>query len=549
MPTDTKKVKASEYVTQGNEHQQQGNINRAIESYQKAIALQPEQPVWVYTGLGEALERNGQIEEAIAVYQKAIEIMPDNCRVQAKLATLMMREGNIEGAVTAYQKAITQANAQKPKQPEWFYGWVYTGLGEALEINGQIEEALAAYQKVIEINPDKPENSIAHAKLARAMMAQKNCQGAIASYQKAIVLQPEQPVWVYASLGDALNQNGQIEEAISAYQTAIEIMPDNSIVYDKLVRAKAMRAQKNTRDFPERKGDSKSEDQFKALRIKNFKGKSLLHIGCNEGFFCNKARKLGASRVVGIDKSKQAIEEAKKRFPDLDFRCQSWDILPEEKFDFILLLSDIHYEKDQKSLFDRIRLALNPGGKLLLECGVITVDDARWVRVDRGNDSVLFPTQGMLQRYLLKDFAVRYCGRSARETGDPIKRYIYHATPYQPILVIVAGESGSGKTVLTKKLSKSAEIFSLDNHIDMLIQYRKTDLANFLRTDFAVGIINQRDLVDEFVNSILESIIISPITFVEGAALSLPPIRKAFELKAIEKGFVLWSMDRIKEVK
>lgn len=34
---------------------------------------------------------------------------------------------------------------------------------------------------------------------------------AIASYQKAIKLQPKQSTWFYKGLGDALNQNGQLD--------------------------------------------------------------------------------------------------------------------------------------------------------------------------------------------------------------------------------------------------------------------------------------------------------------------------------------------------
>ena len=46
------------------------------------------------------------------------------------------------------------------------------------------------------------------------------------------------------------------------------------------------------------------------------KGLSVLDLGCNEGFFCGEALRQGARRVVGIDRSGQSIERAKKRFPD-----------------------------------------------------------------------------------------------------------------------------------------------------------------------------------------------------------------------------------------
>ncbi len=125
-----------------------------------------------------------------------------------------------------------------------------------LKQSSKIEEALEKYQDILQLNPNfvpalnqlaeiyksqekfdraityyqhitklRPKNGQFHVKLARAMMAQKNLQGAMAHYQKAIALQPKQPVWVYVGWGDALNQNGQIEEAIAAYQKAIELNP------------------------------------------------------------------------------------------------------------------------------------------------------------------------------------------------------------------------------------------------------------------------------------------------------------------------------------
>ena len=72
----------------------QKNIQEAIANYQKAIALQSEQPVWVYVGLGNALSQNDQLDEAITAYQKAIEIKPDNSRISAQLARAMKARKN-----------------------------------------------------------------------------------------------------------------------------------------------------------------------------------------------------------------------------------------------------------------------------------------------------------------------------------------------------------------------------------------------------------------------------------------------------------------------
>ncbi len=85
-------------------------------------------------------------------------------------------------------------------------------------------------------------------------------------------------------------------------------------------------------NFWNRKGGSDSSGKLQALKLPNLEGKSLLDIGCNEGFFCMEAKKRGAARVVGIDRGAEFIEAAKKRAPEIDFRCQTWETLPEGPF-------------------------------------------------------------------------------------------------------------------------------------------------------------------------------------------------------------------------
>ncbi|MGK7950232.1 MAG: tetratricopeptide repeat protein [Xenococcaceae cyanobacterium] len=236
------------YLQEGNQLREQGKLAEAINKYSEIILVNPN-CVQAHHQLAEIYEKRKEFDRASNHYQLVVQLEPDNSRALAKLARVMMHQGNIEGAVTTYQTAIDQAISQKPKQPKWFYRWVYTELGEALEKNGQIEEAIAVYQKAIEI---VPENCRIYPKLAKLIMRQGNIEGAVTAYQKAITQaqKPKQPKWfyrwVYTELGEALEKNGQIEEAIASYHKAIAFQPDHSIVYAHLARA--MMAQKNTQE-------------------------------------------------------------------------------------------------------------------------------------------------------------------------------------------------------------------------------------------------------------------------------------------------------------
>jgi ribosomal protein L11 methylase PrmA len=67
-------------------------------------------------------------------------------------------------------------------------------------------------------------------------------------------------------------------------------------------------------------GDSPSRQKLERLELPDMSGKAFLDIGRNEGFFCDAALRNGASRVVGMDNDPQVIEQARIRFPKVDFR-------------------------------------------------------------------------------------------------------------------------------------------------------------------------------------------------------------------------------------
>ena len=304
--------------------------------------------------------------------------------------------------------------------------------------------------------------------------------------------------------------------------------------------------------FSDTKGASKSDEKFNKIRLGDVKGKAVLDLGCNEGYFCNKAKQNGASRVVGIDQSSKFINRAKQRFPDIDFRCQTWDTLPEGKFDVIIFLSAIHYENDQPALLKKLHEALNPGGRLILECGVVDGTDSRWARVYRKVGSVLYPTEKLLKEQLLKDFATRSFGESVLQAGDPVKRYVFHATPKEKTIIFVTGKSHAGKTNLAFELQNSTNTFSLDNHLKSLVEYDRSELALFLKQHFDVfqlAMVYQKladsPFINQYCDSILESIPDASALLIEGWALTQKNIREALINKAKTKHYRTWITNRV----
>ena len=93
--------------------------------------------------------------------------------------------------------------------------------------------------------------------------------------------------------------------------------------------------------------------------LKNVEGKTVLDIGCNNGYFVREAMRLGAKRAVGVDKSdciKGAIELAKKE----DIKAEFWQVDIESKefkrhcpkFDVVILFSMLTHLKDPEGFLD-----------------------------------------------------------------------------------------------------------------------------------------------------------------------------------------------------
>lgn len=196
--------------------------------------------------------------------------------------------------------------------------------------------------------------------------------------------------------------------------------------------------------------DSNSAAKLDKLKLpSNLDGKAILDIGCNEGFFCLESVRRKAKRVLGIDANPALVEKARARVPDAEFINCSWWNLPEEKFDYILFLSAIHYEPDQKRLLRYLANHLSRDGILLLECGAFPSWDVKKLNlIDRHDGIFVYPTLRLLIEDYLEDYAVRDIGPSVNQRGDPVPRFVFRCNKFRPEVIFISGKSGLGKTIL-----------------------------------------------------------------------------------------------------
>ena len=181
----------------------------------------------------------------------------------------------------------------------------------------------------------------------------------------------------------------------------------------------------------------------------------MLDLGCNEGFFCIEAKRRGAAYVLGVDHTKKSVENARERATreglDIEFLAADFLAVPDGKFDFILMLSALHYAKDPKAVLQRVYSLLSPNGRFVLECGVADQSGRRMRRALRAIDERYYPSLELLRDDWLASFSVRAMGRSVTQAGDPLPRTVFHCVRRKPIVVFLHGPGSAGKTTLAQQ--------------------------------------------------------------------------------------------------
>lgn len=233
-----------------------------------------------------------------------------------------------------------------------------------------------------------------------------------------------------------------------------------------------------------------TDSSYKLTRLKmpdQLTGKTVLDIGCNEGFFCNQALQRDAAKVVGIDMDERFLSEARQRYSDprASYLLQGWHDLPEGMFDLILWTSAMHYELDPQKVLNAIAETLNPGGTFILECGVQIAPRKEMLYSLRHDGGLWYPTLPLIEEMLTRaGFSYRLVSQAELVGTDPIPRVVFHCTRRVPTVMLVVGQSGTGKSHLASQLYPVAtKVISLDHFISRIrsAKWQHTPLEKFIK--------------------------------------------------------------------
>ena len=195
-------------------------VGKAIQAMSKAIDLTPADPDF-RLAQGDLFMQLGQPENARVAYQNAQELAPKNVMSLQKLATLQQQLGQRTEAFAILENALAV-------QPH--HAGVNLQMAQ-LHIQRHAYKEAETYLK--RAKKVEPQNAAVAKALAQVHTASGRLDAASEVYQ-SLTQNPSQDAGLYTAYGDVLSKQGRFAEAQLQYEKALKLNPDMAAVHKRL---------------------------------------------------------------------------------------------------------------------------------------------------------------------------------------------------------------------------------------------------------------------------------------------------------------------------
>jgi tetratricopeptide (TPR) repeat protein len=261
QPTVSEKHLAEAYGHLGSLFHAHGLSESAMACYQSAQSHAPQAYRWPYL-IGYLHQQNGQLERAADSYERALHLNPNYVQVKLRLAQVYLNLNRMDQADTKFQEVLAERGLEAAaafglgklalsrrrfaEAIEWFQdalshqphadrinyplAMAYRGLGNTIEAQHYIRESG-------ETDPTFPDSILeeiqalesgvrAHIQRALKALAAHQIERAAREFQAAVTLDPDN-VATRVRLARTLHQQGNLTRAREELLTALAREPDN----------------------------------------------------------------------------------------------------------------------------------------------------------------------------------------------------------------------------------------------------------------------------------------------------------------------------------
>lgn len=230
-------------------------------SVQKAAAPNQDAEAEAYSQFiaGVILERQGKVEAALEKYQRAADLLPDSYELNRRLLDAYVDNHDLVNAEKTCRRLLA-------KNEQNVHLWIILGL--ISQEQGNEEEAAIAFEKALELNPQR---RIEYEWLVEAGEKSRDWVTIIQVFEKLVELAPEDPEW-HARLALQLSRINDNEGARTHFEKALELDPRRNeirlqlgLVYLQLDQSEA--AVRILREFLEKDPGNERGAEFLAAAL------------------------------------------------------------------------------------------------------------------------------------------------------------------------------------------------------------------------------------------------------------------------------------------
>jgi tetratricopeptide (TPR) repeat protein len=241
--TEKDRIEESNLFVQAVSEREKGNLANALELFNKALEIIPEDPAAHYEK-ARLLQAMGKNEEALYSARLATNYNTENKWYSVLFANISKASGNYKDYVTVYENLVDQYPTDLNFLNELAYAYFFTGeYQKAIGIYDRIEEKIGINEGL----------STQKVQLYNSIGKKEE---AVAEYERLINIFPDEARY-YALLAEYCSKNQMNEKAVWAYKKIKEINPDDPYVHISLA------------DFYKKAGNDSSSFQELKLGIAN----------------------------------------------------------------------------------------------------------------------------------------------------------------------------------------------------------------------------------------------------------------------------------------
>jgi predicted Zn-dependent protease len=195
-----------------------GRFDAAEDSFQKAVALAPEKPAYVFA-LGSLLHQQRRYANAVPVLTRSVSLDPGNLTARMMLARSYVFSYHELKLPNFVDLTLEQLNFIVKKEPR--FPAVHHHLALVYINTGELAKALVELNAELQIFPG---NAQARLELGETLLKQNENRKAADELLIAAKQAPQMPP-IYYALGKAYKADGRADKAVDALRYCVELDP------------------------------------------------------------------------------------------------------------------------------------------------------------------------------------------------------------------------------------------------------------------------------------------------------------------------------------